>query len=310
MAINYRPMSPTAYVAFVKATEAMWAKMSAAQRLDNTLYFIVDGIDDTIGKLYLGNTLIADGNGITDIGLDKLTGVDIKAINGGDVLMYNMKTGKWENVSLADEIGDLIKVFAPASEEEDGSVGLVPAPVAGEQDKFLRGDGSWANPTEAVALDLSTLKSRVDTLIGQDAGVSARVIATDIANDVASRAISNLIANAPEEFNTLKEISDWILDHPETADFVALSNRVGTVEGVLNGREGVTGLIAQVNTLNTTVGTLSGDVATLKGSALQFTTQISDLNSALKALQNTVGDHTTEIADIYARLMWQELYEE
>ena len=153
MAFNYRPMTPTSYVAFVKATETLWNKMEPSQRLDNVLYFVVDGPDDSIGKLYLGNTLIADGNGVTDVSVDNLLDVNISAINGGDVLMYNMSTGKWENVSLASQIGNLIKVFTPASEEKNGTVGLVPAPQAGDQDLYLRGDGSWANPTEAVALD-------------------------------------------------------------------------------------------------------------------------------------------------------------
>ena len=115
MAFNYRPMTPTSYVAFVKATEALWSKMESSQRLDNVLYFVVDGPDDSIGKLYLGNTLIADGNGITDVRVDNLLDVDIDAINGGDVLMYNMSTSKWENVSLASQIGNLIKAFTPAS---------------------------------------------------------------------------------------------------------------------------------------------------------------------------------------------------
>lgn len=310
MAFNYRPMTPTSYVAFIKATEAMWAKMEPAQRLDSALYFIVDGSDDTIGKLYLGNTLIADGNGITDIGMNKLTDVNISAINGGDVLMYNMSTGKWENVSLASEIGNLIKVFTPASADTDGSTGLVPAPAAGQQDLYLKGDGSWANPTEGVALDLSTLKGRVDKLIGTDEGVSVRVIATSIVSDAVSTAIADLVAEAPESFDTLKEIADWIQEHPSTETFVDLSNRVTNLEKTVNGVEGIEGLVSQVSTLKGDVATLTGDVTTLKRTVLQFTTDIADLKSGLNALNNTVTGQGDRITAIEARLMWQEIYEE
>lgn len=310
MAFNYRPMTPTSYVAFIKATEAMWAKMEPAQRLDSALYFIVDGSDDTIGKLYLGNTLIADGNGITDIGMNKLTDVNISAINGGDVLMYNMSTGKWENVSLASEIGDLIKVFTPASADTDGSTGLVPAPAAGQQDLYLKGDGSWANPTEGVALDLSTLKGRVDKLIGTDEGVSVRVIATSIVSDAVSEAVAGLVAEAPESFDTLKEIADWIQNHPSAETFVDLSNRVTNLEKTVNGAEGIEGLVSQVSTLKTNVATLTGDITTLKGTVLQFTTDIADLKSGLHALNNTVTGQGDRITAIEARLMWQEIYEE
>jgi hypothetical protein len=31
-----------------------------------------------------------------------------------------------------------------ATEEENGTMGLVPAPSAGDNSKFLRGDGTWA----------------------------------------------------------------------------------------------------------------------------------------------------------------------
>lgn len=311
MAFNYRPMTPTSYVAFVKATEALWSKMESSQRLDNVLYFVVDGPNDSIGKLYLGNTLIADGNGITDVRVDNLLDVDIDAINGGDVLMYNMSTSKWENVSLASQIGNLIKVFTPASEEKNGTVGLVPAPKAGEQDLYLKGDGSWANPTEAVVLEVAGLKTSVDTLIGTDKNVSVRVIATDIASKAASTAVANLVANAPEKFDTLKEIADWIQAHPSTATFTALSNKVTSLDDLVNGNteKGITGLVSQVSTLNSTVSTLNGDVTALKGKALTFTTDITNLKSGLATVNTTLDKHSEKIASIESRLVWQELCE-
>lgn len=311
MAFNYRPMTPTSYVAFVKATEALWSKMESSQRLDNVLYFVVDGPDDSIGKLYLGNTLIADGNGITDVRVDNLLDVDIDAINGGDVLMYNMSTSKWENVSLASQIGNLIKVFSPASAESNGTVGLVPAPKAGQQDLYLKGDGSWANPTEAVVLKVAGLKTSVDTLIGTDKNVSVRVIATDIASKAASTAVAKLVANAPEKFDTLKEIADWIEDHPSTETFAALSNKVTSLDDLVNGNAGknITGLVSQVSTLNSTVSTLNGDVTALKGKAITFTTDIADLKSGLAKVNTTLSEHSEKIASIESRLVWQELYE-
>lgn len=39
-----------------------------------------------------------------------------------------------------------ITPFQGASEQYQGSVGTVPAPQAGNQDKFLRGDGTWGEP--------------------------------------------------------------------------------------------------------------------------------------------------------------------
>ena len=312
MAFNYRPMTPTSYVAFVKATEALWSKMESSQRLDNVLYFVVDGPDDSIGKLYLGNTLIADGNGVTDVKVDNLLDVDINAINSGDVLMYNMSTSKWENVSLASQIGNLIKVFSPASADSNGTVGLVPAPQAGQQDLYLKGDGSWANPTEAVVLEVNKLNASINTLVGIDTGLSVRAIATDIALDAASNAVAKLVANAPESFDTLKEIADWIQDHPSTATFTALSNKVTSLDDIVNGNteKNITGLVSQVSSLNTTVATLNEDVEALKGKAIAFTTDIADLKSGLTAVNATLTNHSNRIDSIESRLVWQELYEE
>ncbi len=40
--------------------------------------------------------------------------------------------------------------FKGATSEAGGQKGIVPAPAAGEQGKFLRGDGTWAKPTDTV----------------------------------------------------------------------------------------------------------------------------------------------------------------
>ena len=312
MAFDYRPMTPSSYVAFVKATEALWDKMEPSQRLNNVLYFVVDGPEDSIGKLYLGNTLIADGNGVTDVKVENLLDVDINAINGGDVLMYDMSTNKWKNVNLASQIGNFVKVFSPASAESNGTVGLVPAPQAGQQDLYLKGDGSWANPTAAVVLEVDGLKNSVNTLVGNDTGASIRAIAEDVALDAASNAVAKLVNNAPESFNTLKEIADWIQDHPSTKTFTELSNKVTSLNDIVKGNaeKNITGLVSQVSTLNTTVSTLNEDVDALKGKADIFTIDIADLKSKLKTANTTINDHSKRITSIESRLMWQELYEE
>ena len=123
--------------------------------------------------------------------------------------------------------------------------------------------------------------------------------------------VANLVANAPEKFDTLKEIADWIQEHPSTATFTALSNKVTSLNDLVNGNaeKNITGLVSQVSTLNSTVSTLNGDVTALKGKALTFTTDIADLKSGLATVNTTLSNHSEKIASIESRLVWQELYE-
>lgn len=59
---------------------------------------------------------------------------------------------------FTDEYKDLLDnplVFEGATSEEDGSQGDVPAPEAGDQDKFLMGDGTWATPHDTTYDDVT-----------------------------------------------------------------------------------------------------------------------------------------------------------
>lgn len=306
MAINYRPITPTSYVAFTKATEAIWAKMNPSQRLDNTLYFIVDGAEDTIGKLYLGNTLIADGGGLTSLALSDLSDVVCEIMQAGDILMYDQINKCWKNVSLADEIGHLIQVFTGATESTNGLAGLVPQPKSADEDfkKYLKGDGTWANPTAEVEKGLSELQSQVGTLVGVDTGVSVRTIATEVAEDVAERFFDKIVTDAPDTLDTLGEIADWIETHPQMNDILDVISRVGILETTVGE------LQPQVNGLAENITTLSESLQGLRNSVNDLEDNHAELNTLVNRIKSSVDQHTEDIADIYSRLVWQEIFEE
>lgn len=306
MAINYRPITPTSYVAFTKATEELWSKMDPSKRLDNTLYFVVDGADDDIGKLYLGNTLIADGNGLTSLALGDLSDVTYGLMQHGDILMYDMADDKWKNTNFATELGNLIKVFEGATSAKDGLAGLVPQPVSANKDfdKYLKGDGTWSNPTEAVEASILNLQGQVSTLIDEDKNRSVRSIATDIATKIAGEYYNQILNNAPGTLDTLGEIAAWIETHPDLDDIVQLIQRVGTLES------DVSTLKPQVEGLQTNLGKLAESVSGLQLNFETLETNHSNLNALVLQIQASVQGNTDDIADIYTRLSWQELYEE
>lgn len=313
MAINSR--LTTDYVVFMKSTTDVWSRMPDVNKKANTLYFVVDGPEDDVGRLYLGNTLIADGSGITEMGMEKLSDVSLHNISTGDVLVYNIMSRKWENQSLEAAIGNLIKVFTGATTEADGKSGLVPVPTKDDVNKYLRGDGFWADPTVGVRSDLNSLTQVVNTLVGSDINESVRTIATNIAADAASAAVAQILDDAPEAFDTLKEVATWIADHPQTADFTALQNKVGSLDKILNDHEDeetgetIQGLVSIVNNLSTTSTDLTQRVELLEGQATIFTQDIAQINVTLKDYEGVLSSHTTSIKAIEEKLTWQELYE-
>ena len=51
---------------------------------------------------------------------------------------------------------DIPKVMKGATAEKAGESGLAPAPKAGEEGKYLRGDGTYAEPSNADTFPLAT----------------------------------------------------------------------------------------------------------------------------------------------------------
>ena len=128
------------YVKFMRGSLAAYNKL--VEKDQDTLYFLSD-TEHKDGLLYLGTKLISSSCTNTDGGatsLDDLTDVLITTtgLNYESLLMFNPNSNCWENHSFED------LRFTKATQSLAGLGGLVPAPQAGEQNYFLRGDGTWA----------------------------------------------------------------------------------------------------------------------------------------------------------------------
>lgn len=152
----------TNYVKFLKGSPTAYA--SLAKKDENTLYFVFNQdqppSSDTYqrtGKLYLGDILVAtnvseDGTNIVD-SLAELIDVDVRGLSNGQVLVYDANVEKWIPQTLPNAICNCSEMVG-ASATTDGTAGLVPAPKAGDQTKFLRGDGKWVE-VEGSNIDLT-----------------------------------------------------------------------------------------------------------------------------------------------------------
>lgn len=94
--------------------------------------------DKTLGKIAID--AMVDGT---------LTRIDM---SGNDIFsgttaewtaLTDEKKAEYKYVYLTDDFEDTIAVMTGATASSDGAAGLAPKPLAGEQNKILRGDGTW-----------------------------------------------------------------------------------------------------------------------------------------------------------------------
>ena len=289
------------YVKFLRGTPSNWAALSNAEKDSDTLYFISEP-DGKEGKLYLGPKLIAGGgSGSSASSLKDLEDILISEnVDAGSFLVYDKEKEKWVNKAASQVLASVIAVMKGATADKDGEAGLVPVPTQGQQNLFLRGDATWADPTVE-------LKATVAALIADDADKSIREIARD--------ELKTVIGTADEAFDTLGKTEAWIKNHEDTSDILKFTNKVTNLANVvINGIPGTDGeiktpsLVKQVGDLNESFKKLNETVNGTTDdptSGLVYVT--SDLKTKVIALTETVTEHTEKITQIEEKLRWQDL---
>lgn len=288
------------YVKFLRGTPSQFEKLSIKDK--NTLYFISE-TDGVTGKLYLGNKLIAGGSDLTNSSIKDLADVIINEAElvDGSVLSYDYVKQAWVAKTL-EEV--LVGVMSGATSDTNGQSGLVPAPMAGDEGKFLKGDGTWSEINATLSVEdraaLDGVVSKVEILVGDDANQSVR----EIALDTVTKAL--IPDSAQESLDTLKEIADWIQSHPN--DVSELNTRITTLETktsdldlILNGNAETStlGLVDKVNSLFEDDGTSK---FVLKST---FNTQVGDFSQL--NLSDGNSSIIDEINSINMRISWQDM---
>lgn len=308
---------PGNYVKFLRGTPAAWESIETKDA--DTLYFISED-NATRGTLYLGNKLISSG--ITNTySLSDLEDVLIGANVPTDaVLVYNDTDEIWEPVSLETAIATVIGVMTGASAQGNGTSGLVPQPIAGQQNFFLRGDGTWANPTAQLA---QQMENRFSDLYGQDqSGQSIR--------DIASSLIDELVGNAPASLDTLEELAAWVQDHEEILDITQaaedIENLTNSMFGTLTNpseteadlvqmvqQDGVIRILTNLQTIilgNEQTTGLQSRVNSLANQVSDNTDAITSLNSAMTAANSRMDTIETNITTVADRLRWVDVVQD
>jgi hypothetical protein len=88
-------------------------------------------------------TMVVNGN------LNQLANVSATAPADTQALVWDAANSLWKPGTVGRAY---LQVMIGASAGVNGAAGAVPQPLAGEQGKFLRGDGSWQDPSNPAAV--------------------------------------------------------------------------------------------------------------------------------------------------------------
>lgn len=226
------------YVKFVRGTSLAFANVISKD--PDTLYFITDS-DSSQGSLYLGDKLISGVANLKD-----LQDILINEVSDKNLLTYDAESGKWINKSIIEAIG----LMSAATATTQGGAGLVPAPGVGQQDYFLRGDGTWAPVTVTDNSKSKTQVFEVTTTSNAEAheNAIARIVG-ELAVDKGDIAIvKDIIANDKYQYTAyVYNGSQWTaMDGNYRADNVyfdedfTFTKAIGTVTIPSSGSKKVT----------------------------------------------------------------------
>lgn len=147
-------------------------------------------------------------------------------------------------------------------------------------------EGSIETAKEELQGGIDAVDKRVDDLLGDD---TEPTTIRAIAEDAASKKVDAVIDGAPESFNTLKEIADWINNDDTGA--ASISATVGVHE------QEITQLQTDVGGLQTTVETHGTDISGLKSTVQDHGNRIGVLETASGEVDGKIAAAKKEATD-------------
>ena len=160
----------------------------------------------------------------------------------------------------------------------EGKVGTVPADKTVVQ--------MIADAQTAATYDDTALKGRVDaneTAIATLNGTGEGSVSKQVAD-----AVAQIVADAPEAYDTLKEISDWISSH--ASDASAMNSQINTNKTDIANLTALVGTLPETATSDTVVGYIDEAIAALK---IGDYAKATDLAAAVASIGTAEGKITT-----------------
>lgn len=211
---------------------------------------------------------------------------------------------------MNDWIDAEFSVMTGATSSTAGTSGLVPAPAAGSQEKYLKGDGTWGNPggSRPIAYQLDTVTGTggAYTHTTTDLPVTATMKATGIevsdttvfGGQITVTVNDGSITLSCPEVNGTSSVTVSVMQAGDAAsggqtvtseEFDILSNRIGTMNTLTTQTK--TTVVGAVNEVNQKVGT-----ALIIGAQTLTSAEKAQVQSNLNVPDSTA------IADLLTRL--------
>lgn len=131
----------------VELTAQEFSQLTEEEKNANVIYIITDGLDGGTGEL---------------TGIFTGTHQQWNALTDNERAVYSL-------VFFTDDYETTTTAFVGATSESDGVAGIVPKPLINDRNKFLKGDGTWAEASNVASLsdltDTSILEPENDEVL-------------------------------------------------------------------------------------------------------------------------------------------------
>lgn len=201
-------------------------------------------------------------------------GQTVAVVEGSKATLYVIQPDK----TLKEVGGNIVineNVFVKGTDGALDLLGFADAVAGAQLVKSADGKVSWVKPDTTTVEGLSTAVSALQETVGDDTkglvkqvadntGAIAKLNGASTEEGSVAYQIAQIIDGAPEAYDTLKEIADWITDHPE--DTSAMNTQITT------NKNDIAALKTQVGT-EPVADQISGAITTAKN---ELTTEIGD----------------------------------
>lgn len=276
-------------VKFLKGTQANFDALKTAGTLDKNTFYYVDETD-----LYLGSILLSSEEDVknavarietneSDIATIK---AELDAMTGGEsgagsitTQISNLRTELLEKINNNTGLIEAEEDRATKAEAALGgridTVALTADQAndqANENKTAIEGIQSSIEGLDELKTTVSNHTTQIDTLIGEDTGLSARAIAL---NELTKQLVPE---TAQESLDTLQEIAAWIQAHPGD---VATMN-----EAIQRNASDITSLTSRVSANETNIQSAQELLNTVKELAEGNEDDIASINELLASITN------------------------